>query len=428
MSEEKQKGFGKVLLVQVLLIGLLWASDRIFFFFEQNIFNTYINHVLGLSAIFVSIMVALSATVGLIMNFVWGIVSDNTRTKFGRRRPYLLFAIFAGIGMMLYGLSTDYLLCVIIDVLLIGVTSNAVSVSQRAIIPDVVELEKRGRANGIVQAISYIGLIIALAFFLLGDALFGETDPQGGTIIGQQGHFILLTIGGVFYMVCNIVGFTFIKEPPMSEFPEKKKFMVELKETFDFKQLKEQKNFFKITLAAIVFQSGISAIMPFLFIYLLTLALSTIELLIAIAGGFIILFPLVIVLGKLADKFGRKKFLPLILIIVSIAYILMLFVETNGNINFILFVVLVPFILVGLLGVDTITNAWAQDTLPEDKRGKFYGIFNIVYTISQIIGAFAGGIIAELLGLPWIFVLGAIFFLLSIPFFLYVKETLTSVE
>jgi len=68
-------------------------------------------------------------------------------------------------------------------------------------------------------------------------------------------------------------------------------------------------------------------------------------------------------------------------------------------------------------------NAWSQDLLPEDKRGKFTGILNIVTTVSQIIGSFAGGIVATLFGIPWIFVLAPVFFIISTPLFLKVKET-----
>jgi MFS family permease len=83
-----------------------------------------------------------------------------------------------------------------------------------------------------------------------------------------------------------------------------------------------------------------------------------------------------------------------------------------------------PFVLVGVLALVTPLNAWSQDLLPVDKRGQFTGILNIVNTVSQIIGAFAGGIVATFFGIQWIFVLGPVFFIASIPFFMMVKETL----
>jgi MFS family permease len=84
--------------------------------------------------------------------------------------------------------------------------------------------------------------------------------------------------------------------------------------------------------------------------------------------------------------------------------------------------------LLGLLGLNTIINAWAQDTLPEGKKGQFYGIFNITLTVPQIIGGIFGGLVAEIFTPIYIFIPGAIFFLISIPLFLYVKETLKKRE
>jgi len=423
----KEKTFSKFIRRQVLLIGLLYMGDYLFFFFEQNYFNTYIDHVLFLPELYISVMVSLSATVGLIAMIVWGIMSDNTRTKFGRRRPFLLMGIVAGIAMMFYGLSLNYFICLTIDVFIIGIASNAFLVAERSLIPDTIELEKRGRANGLINSISYIGLLIGVAFLLLGNELFGIPDPRPGatgTIITQEGHIILLSFGGILFALVGIIGFFLIKEKPISELPEKKKFFTELKQTFIIAELKTQKEFYKITLAFVIFQSGIASIMPFLFIFIFALGLSTLELLLGIAIAFPVVFITTIMLGRIADKFGRKKFVPLSIILVSIGYFLMPFTtigQTEPNI--IIFMISLPFILVGVLALVTPLNAWAQDLLPVYKRGKFTGILNIVNTVSQIIGSFAGGLVAMFFGLPWIFILGPIFFIGSIPLFMKVKET-----
>ncbi|GAH01624.1 unnamed protein product, partial [marine sediment metagenome] len=148
------------------------------------------------------------AAMGLIIMLVWGILSDNTRTKFGRRRPYLLLGgIIAGLAMMFYGLSGNYFICLIIDVVIIGLASNAFLVAERSLIPDTFEVEKRGRANGIINSISYIGLLIGVAFFLLVNELYGIPDPRPdpiGTILTQQGHFVLLSVGGIVFASVGI--------------------------------------------------------------------------------------------------------------------------------------------------------------------------------------------------------------------------------
>ena len=370
-------------------------------------------------------MVSLSATMGLIMNFVWGVFSDNTRSKFGRRRPYLLLGMIAGMAMIFYGLSPSFYICLFIDVIIIGIFSNAYLVAERSLIPDTVDIENRGRANGIINAVSYIGLLVGVVFLLIGNELFGVQDPiDGGTIITQEGHFILLSVGGLIFGLVGLIGFIFIKEKPISELPEKKTFLKELKNSFNLREFKAQKEFYKITLAFMVFQSGISSVMPFLFVFIFDLGLSTLELLTVIAVAFPILFFVTLYLGKVADKFGRKRFVPLSIILTSIGYLIVPFTVSGNNVNFVLFLVLFPFIMVGLLALVTPLNTWAQDLLPEDRRGTFNGIFNIVFTVSQVIGSIAGGIVATLFGIQWIFILGPVFFISSIPLFLKVEETL----
>ena len=206
--------------------------------------------------------------------------------------------------------------------------------------------------------------------------------------------------------------------------PPKKKFIADLKEIIDIDEFKKQKEFYKITLAYLIFQCGIGSILPFLFIFLFSLGLTTLELLSAIGIGFPILILVTLILGKMADKHGRKKYVPVSIIIISIGVFLTIFVHTSAGVNLLLLFLTLPFILVAMLGVRTLLDTWSQDLLPEDKRGKFFGILNIVFTLSQIVGALLAGLVATIYGLPWIFALGTVFFLVSILFFLRVEETL----
>ncbi len=418
-----EKVFSNFFRRNLILIGLLAMGDKLFFFFEQNYFNTYLDHVLFLPPLYISIMVSLSATMGLIMMIVWGIFSDNTRTKFGRRRPYLLFGgIVAGLAMILYGLSMNFILCLIIDVIIIGVASNAFLLAERSLIPDTIEAEKRGKANGIINLISYIGLLIGVAFLLIGNELFGIPDPRPGatgTIITQEGHFILLFVGGFVFAFVGIIGFTFIKEKPVSEPSERERFFGNLWKGFKKVEWYSLKEFLKILIALLIFQSGIASIMPFLFVFIFNQGFSTLQLLSGIALAVPALIVATLFLGRLSDKFGRKRFIPISMIIVSIGYLIMPF--SSGN--YIVFIIGLPFVLVGVLALVVPLNAWSQDLLPEDLRGTFTGILNIVNTVSQIIGSVLAGIIAITFGVSWIFVLGPIFFIVSIPIFMTVKET-----
>ena len=94
------------------------------------------------------------------------------------------------------------------------------------------------------------------------------------------------------------------------------------------------------------------------------------------------------------------------------------------QVNILIFLIALPLVVIGILGMPAPLDAWSQDLLPEDRRGKFLGIYNFLWVFSQIVGAFVGGIVVMVYGLSWIFLFGAFFIIASIPFFLRVKETL----
>ncbi len=423
---DKTKTFTRFLAFQVFIIGFIKMGEYVFFFFEQNYINLYVLQILGKSEYYVSWLVSLSAIMGLILQFVWGVISDNTRSKYGRRRPYFIFGgIIAGISMIVYAFSGSYWLCLILDGIIISIGTNAYLAAERSLIPDTFEPKLRGRANGIIYIMGNIGMVIALALFLITEDIFGYEGPEGGTILEPTGFIILLSVGGAFIIIGGLLGFLFIREKNVDELPPKKSFISEMKDTFRVSELKNHSEFGKNLLANIIFRIGYYTIMPFLFAYIFSLGMGMIELLISIM---VVSFPLVFVftyfIGVLSDKYGRKKFLIIALLIMALGLSLVPFIGGPGNYNYTLILICFPFIMITILGFDAPMDSWSQDLLPENKRGQFNGIMNITLTVSQIIGSFIAGYIAIEFGKQWIFPAAGAFLIISIPFFLWVKDTL----
>jgi len=415
---------------EMMIIGILYAAAQIFGSLEAEIFNTYLDHVLFLDALFITVMVVLSALVGLIMHIIFGIMSDNTRSRFGRRRPFLLFGgLLAGISMMVYAYSGSFLMALLIDVIAVGAASNAYYVAQRAIIPDLIDIRYRGRANAIANIVGIVGLGISITLFLILNEYYGIPDPRPGregTIITQEGYIFALTIGGAIFILVGLLGFLCLREPKAESLPPKKPFGLEFKEIFRIDELRKNKEFYKFVLAFLIFNSGNYVFLPFLFIYIFDLGFPTSDLILTIGLGGILVIIFSYVLGRLADKYGRKKFLAPIILIGSFGFFLIPFLAMTAEPIMPLYITAFTLILVIYLGIQTPLNAFHQDLLPEEKRGKFLGILNITHTLSQVIGASVGGIVASLFGINWIFAFAPIFYISSIPLFLKIKETLAN--
>ncbi|MHA1270893.1 MAG: MFS transporter [Candidatus Helarchaeota archaeon] len=422
----KSEGIRGILLLQVIIISFTYSAAAIFGFIEAEFFNTYLGHVLYLNvAIFVPIMVNLSAIVGLISNLILGILSDNTRSRFGRRRPFLLIGgVIAGSFMFLFAFSQNFIIAVIIDVIIIGIASNAYYIAQRTFIPDLVDIRRRGRANGIAWIFFMFGMIFSLVLFLILNEFYSYTIDDK-TIIYQEGYILALGIGGFFTLIVSIIGFVFIKEKKGSELPPKKPFLKEFKDIFNLKELKKNKEFYKLLIALTIFSSGVQVVQPYLFIYIFELGFPTTDILIILGVGIPIILTVIYILGFLADKYGRKKFITPTILIACVGFFMLPILSLIETPTIFMYIIAFALILINIFAILTPLNAFSQDLLPEDKRGKFMGILNIMGTVSQNIGVTTGGIIIGIMGgTVWAFAFAPIFFIISIPLFMKVKETL----
>lgn len=434
MSEEiKEKNEGielksesdkKFISFQVILIGLLGAGATIFGFYEGSFFNTYIDHVLELPYIYIGFMVSISAIFGLTFVLVFGTWSDNCRSKLGRRRPFLIFGgIIAGTAMCVYPFSPNYWWCFVLDAIIIGIFSNMFYASTRPLIPDLIDIDHRGRANAIVSIFSLFATLSTVGLTLVANELFGRKSG-GETVINQQGHILVLLYGGLSIIIVTIIGFIFLDEQRPSELPEPKGFVSDIKESFQYEELVKNKEFFKIIIAMTIFNTGTRIITPYLFNYIFSLGLETLELVFAI----IFIAPAVLggslALGKASDTYGRKIFVTPIILISCIGFLMVPFLTPDNILSTVLLIIAVILVMFATTCLLIPLGAWQQDLLPAGKKGQFIGILNIVSTVSQVPGALIGGLIADSLGINWIFAFVPIFFILSIPFFLKTKESL----
>lgn len=395
-SDSQEKTF---LFSQVIIISILGMGATIFGFYEGSFFNTYIEMVLHEKYIYISIMVSVSAIFGLIFVLVFGTLSDNSRSKYGRRRPYFLFGgIIAGTAMCIYPFSPNFIWCFIIDAIIIGVFSNMFYGATRPLIPDVVEVEHRGRANAIVSIFGLVATLLTIGMTLYVNEAYGR-QLGGKTVINQQGHILVCIFGGLAIIVVTIVGFLFLKEKNPADLPAPKRFIEDVKKSFRINELKKHKDFFKIILALTIFNTGLRIITPFLFNYIFSLGLSTFAIIFAIA----LIGPAVLIgnvaLGKISDKYGRKKFLGPLILISSIGFFMIPFYRPDTVLNALMLIIAVILVMIASTCLLVPLGAWQQDLLPKEERGKFIGILNIISTVSQVPGAILGGIIADTYGI-----------------------------
>ncbi len=154
-----------------------------------------------------------SLMVALLMQALWGMLSDHSTARWGRRRPFILggtladLVFIAAIGFSA-GLSgmTGYWFLLVMAILL-QVSSNAAHGAEQGLIPDLVPEDRRGRFSGI-KAVLEIPLPVILVGFAVGP-LIAEGNMWAGLLIAMG----VLTVCMLTTML--------VREQPLAEAPPK---------------------------------------------------------------------------------------------------------------------------------------------------------------------------------------------------------------
>ncbi len=176
--------------------GVLTAS----FFTAQMAF--YYVDVLKLDMKIYSAALLLYSILDAIDNPTYGFLCDKTRTRFGRRRPWLILGILLStVGMIAFFCPPDgmsgaaFVTYFIVTMLLVETSISMIQVSYGALFPDLFKKpQERAKTNSLRQAFQFIASIIAVGL-----------TPMIVEKIGYQWTAIILSVvGGGIYLYSAI--------------------------------------------------------------------------------------------------------------------------------------------------------------------------------------------------------------------------------
>ncbi len=154
----------------------------------------------------------------LLMQALMGMLSDRSRLRWGRRRPFILGGTLAGLVFVtaigfsasLEGMAGFWFLFAMY--LLLQVSSNAAHAAQQGLIPDLVPEEQRGRFSG-VKALFEVplpGIIVAFSI-----ATMIDNDNLWGGLLTAMG---VLTVSMLLSMLVREEPLT-VSPPPLNWTP-----------------------------------------------------------------------------------------------------------------------------------------------------------------------------------------------------------------
>jgi MFS family permease len=423
MAEKEESKFD---IKRTFFIGLAFFTTQI----SWSLYNTQVSQQLDLyftgvaiAGLIVGLLMTLDNLVGVIIQPTMGSLSDNTRTKYGRRMPYIIVGIIISaifFALIPTGFGTS-LVILLLWMFFFSVSMGFYRSQAVALMPDFIKPVHRSKGNAIINIMGGIGAAVAYTMSLVSD------------FIGLQFTFL---IASIFMILALIVLLYKVNEN--DAFSYKLLLETEAKEGEKVKTKKGKVGFIE-SLKDIFKEEDKSTIFMLLTIFTLFLTHNGLEALLSIYlgsgpngvlnqtpgfAGFIFNFvaiPFILAafpMSLLATKIGRRTCIKLGLATMFIALFIGFLVP-----NLIVTIIILVFYGVGyaLVNVNTIVIVW--ELAPSAKKiGTYTGLYYFFSVLAQILGPVCLGALRDLFGKTSLLLDGAIFLILAFIFMFFVRR------
>ena len=321
--------------------------------------------------------------IGGITGPIFGNLSDNTKTKYGRRTPWILISLpFVALGFWLLCIpypirffinnAMSVTVYTIILYIIYSIVFNAMNVPYVGLMPEITGAEERTQMSFYYNMIGTIGTV---SIFFVPSLLLGIYNSYAFV----TGVYALILVG------LMLIGLFYVKEHKNVDVQEFQKEKMSLKDVFKNKEFIKFEiaqvcwNFaFMIILSSIIsFATTLlglqdeSELMPFMLFLILTVG------------------PSVAFWLTQSDKIGKKKSLVFALIWMGSIFpftILLGFLHFNGIPLVIPFFILIGFIAFGLPVILLMPYSILMDLTEEGKEASYMGSNSIFLNFSGSLG------------------------------------------
>lgn len=405
---------------QTFTIGLAFFSSEI----AWALYNAQVPLLLEdyLTSLFlIGFFMALDNILGIIIQPIMGSISDGTRSKFGRRMPYLMIGIPLGAIFFAIIPSQNSFLVLLIYMFFFGLSMGFYRSQAVSLMPDFVRPVNRSKGNAIINLMGGFGVAIGYGVSLLVD------------VIGLQTLFLIISL---IMVLALLVLLWRVKEKESYSY----QMILEL-EAKEGEKIKADKTSpgLLASVKDIIAEEDNSTIFILLAIFCWFIGYQGIVALISIYGvqvlgyseglagflPFIVTVPLLISiypLSYLPGKIGRRKTIKIGIILWTSMLIVGFFL---GLTQAPLYIMAIPLALLGIgwamINTNSIVIVW--ELAPTEKKiGTYTGLYYFFSYFAAILGPMIVGGLTDLFGIASLLLNGALFFILAFIMMYFVKR------
>lgn len=418
MSGKSLSGYYKT----TFLIGLGFFTMGLMDPLYDNYVPMFLGSYIESSALIGSVM-TLDNILAVFLIPVFSAMSDRTRTRIGRRMPYIITLLpLTALFFALVPFSALHsLLLLVLTVFLLNIFKQAVRGPVVALMPDIVPSDLRSEANGVINTMG--GIATILGTVLLARLMDVTVDIPG---IGPSDKVLAFPVASLFVLIAVVLLFIFVKEKPEPQETESEKKEPILKSLKGIFAEKDKSALF-ILLSLFCWFVAYQGILPFIGIYTMEI-LGTSAGTAGLSSGTVGIAYAIFAVpsGAFAHKHGRKKTIRGALIGIIIVLLLAFLHGTltdsmNPTLRLAVFWAILFFF--GIFWVTVVTNSFPMLWQMADysTMGIYTGAYYFFSQLSSIAAPPLSGGTIDLFGYPALFIFALIF--MAAAFFLMGRVT-----
>ena len=361
---------------------------------------------LGLSGVAVGSVMTIDNIFAIIFLPIFGALSDRTKTRYGRRMPYLLIGIpLSAIAFLLIPFAQNSLLFLMIVVISMNFFMSIYRAPTVALMPDVTPRPLRSKANGIINFMGGAGSVVTFvaAGFLLN---INEIYPFAAV--------------SIIMIVVIILMYNLVREPKEVE---DDKVVFESGNTAEDGQGRTLSLVF-LLLAIFFWFTGYNAVETFFSTYgqeVLKISVSQTSFLFAVFSGLFLLFA--IPSGIIATKIGRKKVILVGIILLTGVFASLILVKSILPMYALLAVGGISWAFININSYPMVVEMTANKGI-----GQYTGYYYFFSMLAAIVSPILFGFLKDKLGDSFLFIYASIAMVIAFFFMMLVKHGEAKVE